>query len=114
MLATQGELIRSRCSTESEIMGSVSKKTATKPPIRRPMCDDDILRILADHQGHSIPEIVAHFHVTQTAIRYRLNRLMHKQSVIRKRPNKQTRGPGRGRPKHLYFITSQAANQGTP
>jgi len=113
MLATQGELTRSRCSTKSEIMGSISKKTATKPPVRQPMCDDDILRILADHQGHSIPEIVAHFHVTQTAIRGRLNRLMHKQTVTRKCTNEQTQWRGRGRPKHLYFIADRATDQGT-
>ncbi|MEI8373062.1 MAG: DeoR family transcriptional regulator [Planctomycetota bacterium] len=92
-------------------MERVSEKTAIKPPIRQPMCDDDILRLLADHQGHTIPEMAAHFRVTQTTIRSRLNRLMLKQSVTRKCTNEQTRG--RGRPKHLYFITSQSADQGT-
>jgi len=65
------------------------------------MCDDDILRLLADHSGHSLSEMAAHFHVTLTAIRNRLLRLMESQSVTRQR-NDQRR---RGRPQYVYFIT---------
>ena len=87
-------------------MGSVSKKTATKPlPDRQPMCNDDILRLLADLRGHSIAEMATQFHVTQTAIRKRLLRLMLSQSVTRKCDDTMRRG----RPKYLYFITSQGA-----
>ena len=87
-------------------MGSVSKKTATKPlPDRQPMCNDDILRLLADLRGHSIAEMATQFHVTQTAIRKRLLRLMQLQSVTRRRNDEQRRG----RPQDLYFITSQGA-----
>jgi len=87
-------------------MARVSKKTATKPlPDRQPMCNDDILRLLADQRGHSIAEMASHFHVTQTAIRNRLVRLMQSQSVTRRRNDEQRRG----RPQDLYFITSQGA-----
>ncbi|MGA2259481.1 MAG: MarR family transcriptional regulator, partial [Thermoguttaceae bacterium] len=87
-------------------MARVSKKTATKPlPDRQPMCNDDILRLLADQRGHSIAEMATQFHVTQTAIRKRLLRLMQLQSVTRRRNDEQRRG----RPQDLYFITSQGA-----
>ncbi len=85
-------------------MGSVSTKTVTKPLTdRQPMCNDDILRLLADQRGRSVSEMAAHFHVTQTAIRNRLLRLTAAQSVIRKREAGQC---GRGRPKYLYYLTS--------
>lgn len=41
-------------------------------PKRRPMCDRDILRLLADQGPRSVAEMVVHFHVTETAIRLRL------------------------------------------
>jgi len=57
-------------------MGSASKKTATQPLTdRQPMCDDDILRLLADQRGRSVSEMVTHFRVAHTAIRKRLLRL---------------------------------------
>ncbi len=87
-------------------MGSVSGKIATGPQTdRQPMCDHDLLRLLLDQQGHSISEMVAHFLVTATAIRQRLIRLTGKQLVTRKRDDEQQQG----RPKHLYYITSQGA-----
>lgn len=86
-------------------MGIAFNKTAAKPPTdRQPMCDNDILRLLADHCGHTIGAMVAHFHVTQTAIRARLLRLMLSQSVTRQRDDATRR---RGRPRYLYFITSR-------
>ena len=72
---------------------------------RQRMCDDDLLRLLAEQGGRSIADIAAHFHVTPTAIRQRLVRLMRSQSVTRRRADDATRR--RGRPRHLYCITSQ-------
>ena len=85
-------------------MGKVSKKTVTKPLTdRQPMCDNDILRLLADQRGRAVSEMVAHFHVTATAIRQRLLRLTRSQLVTRKRNDERRRG----RPTYLYYITSQ-------
>ncbi|MGA2254239.1 MAG: MarR family transcriptional regulator [Thermoguttaceae bacterium] len=69
------------------------------------MCNEDILRLLMDHRGHTVSEMASHFHVTQTAIRNRLLRLTLAQSVTRRRNDEQRRG----RPQDLYFITSQGA-----
>ena len=84
-------------------MESVSKMTATKPPADRQfMCDDDLLRWLADEGGRTVAEMAAHFRVTETAIRTRLVRLTWSQSVTRKgRKTKE-----RGRPQYLYYIAS--------
>lgn len=68
---------------------------------RQPMCNDDILRLLAERGGLSVSEMVAHFHVTQTAIRNRLMRLTAAQAVIRKRGDGAKQ---RGRPKYLYYL----------
>jgi len=67
------------------------------------MCNDDILRLLADQPGRTVAEMANHFHVTQTAIRSRLIRLTVAQSVTRRRKDTKQRG----RPLHLYYITSQ-------
>ena len=67
------------------------------------MCDNDLLRLLSEHGGHSISEMAAHFHVSQTAIRNRLIRLTHAGSVTRKCKGERSRG----RPRHLYYITSR-------
>ena len=98
-------------------MGSVSKTTETKPLTdRQPMCNNDLLRLLADQRGRSVAEMATHFHVTQTAIRKRLLRLTLVQSVTRQRDDANRRG----RPPDLYFITNQgkarlagADNEGT-
>jgi len=98
-------------------MESVSKMTATEPPTdRQPMCNDDILRLLADQRGHTVAEMAAYFRVTETAIRKRLLRLTLVQSITRNRDDANRRG----RPPDLYFITSQgtaslagADNEGT-
>lgn len=92
-------------------MGSEAKKTETNPPVdRQPMCDKDILRLLADQTGRSIAGLAAHFHVTQTAIRDRLVRLTMLQSVIRKRDGERRRG----RPRYLYYITSRGTEALAP
>jgi len=86
-------------------MGSVSKKTANDPLTdRQPMRDIDLLRLLADQRGHTTSEMTSHFHVTQTAIRQRLIRVMWKQLVIRQRADAAGK---RGRPQYLYFISSK-------
>ena len=68
---------------------------------RQPMCDNDILRLLADHSGHTLSGMAGHFHVTLTAIRNRLLRLMRLQSVTRQRNDARRRG----RPQFVYYIT---------
>ena len=73
---------------------------------RQPMCDNDLLRLLADNGGHTVYEMAAHFHVTQTAIRNRLTRLICAQAVTRKRKGERKRG----RPQHLYCAVSQATD----
>ncbi len=89
-------------------MGSVSKKTATKPPTgRQRMRDNDVLRLLEDQRGRTIAEVAAHFRVTETAIRNQLIRLTAAQSVTRQRSDASKGKPGR--PKYLYYITSQVA-----
>jgi predicted ArsR family transcriptional regulator len=86
-------------------MGSLINKTTTKPLTdRQPMCNNDVLRLLADQRGRSISEMAAHFHVTLTAIRNRLIRLTAVQSVTRQRADVTGK---RGRPKYLYFITQR-------
>jgi predicted ArsR family transcriptional regulator len=65
------------------------------------MCDNDILRLLADHSGHSLSGMARHFQVTLTAIRNRLLRLMQLQSVSRQRDDERRRG----RPQYVYYIT---------
>ena len=82
-------------------------KTRTKPPPdRQPMCDNDILRLLADQRGRSVSEMAAHFRVTLTAIRNRLLRLTLLQSVTRQRDNATRK---RGRPRSLYSLTERGA-----
>ena len=71
------------------------------------MCDNDILRLLADQKGRSLSEMATHFHVTETAIRQRLNRLAGTQLVTRKRDDTKRRG----RPQYLYYITTGTANE---
>ena len=91
-------------STKGEIMGDEFKKPAAKPMTDRQfMCDNDILRLLADQQGRSLLGMAVHFQVTQTAIRDRLVRLTTLQSVTRKRDDERRRG----RPRYLYYITSR-------
>ena len=86
-------------------MGSVFKMTATKPLTdRQRMSDNDILRLLADQRGRTVAEMADHFGVARKAIYDRLIRLTAAQSVIRKRDDADR---GQGRPKYLYYITSQ-------
>lgn len=99
-------------------MGSVSRKTATKPLAdRQPMCNDDVLRLLADQRGRSVSEMANHFGVTRTVIYDRVSRLMYVQAVTRQRDDVTRK---RGKPQYLYYITSQgtarlavAAEKGT-
>ena len=70
---------------------------------RKPMCDDDILGLLADQRGHSVAEMAAHFHVTKTAIRNRVIRLMRAQSVARKCEGERRRS----RPEYTYYLAGR-------
>ncbi len=92
-------------------MGSVPKKAVSKPPAdRQPMCDNDILRLLADQTGRSIAGMATHFWVTATAIRDRLVRLTTLQMVTRRHDGEQQRG----RPRYLYYITGRGAAELAP
>lgn len=73
---------------------------------RKPMCDNDILHLLADQRGRGVSEMAAHFHVTQTAIRGRLLRLTLSQSITRQQDGGQH---GRGRPRYLYFLAKSTS-----
>jgi predicted ArsR family transcriptional regulator len=87
---------------DGSIVGSMYTTTVTSPPAnRQPMCDDDLLRLLADQRPRSVAEMAAHFHVTWTAIRCRLVRLMKTHAVVREPVPSQGR---HGRPKYLYYL----------
>ena len=93
-------------------MESVSQNSPGRPPAdRQPMCDNDILRLLADQRGRAVAEIATHFGVTQTAIRNRLLRLELRERIERQQEEFAGHGaaPKRGRPHYLYFITSRGA-----
>ena len=72
-------------------------------PDRQPMCNDDILRLLAERGGRSVTKMASHFRVTQTAIVNRLRRLTAAESVTRKYDDQRRRG----RPKYLYYLASR-------
>ncbi len=85
-------------------MGSVSKKTATKPPTgRQRMRDNDVLRLLVDHRGRSVLSLVDQFGVPTATIRLSLHRLTLAKAVIRERDDM----PRRGKACYLYYITRQ-------
>ena len=65
------------------------------------MCDADLLRFLAEQPGRTVAQMAAHFQVTKTAIRNRLVRLLHAQSVMRKCEGERRRS----RPEHTYYVT---------
>lgn len=68
------------------------------------MCDDDILRLLADERPRCVAEMAAHFQVTWTAIRNRLDRLMNAGAIVREPVPSQGK---HGRPKYLYSLCSR-------
>ena len=86
------------------MIDEISNPVMGLPASRQPMCNNDVLRFLADGQGRSVAEMVTHFGVTQTAIRARLRTLTAAQSVARQRRDEAN--PKRGRPQYLYYITS--------
>ena len=69
------------------------------------MCDKDLLRLLADQRGRTVTEMASPFSSYPNSDPPRLHRLMAEQAVTRKRSD-DARGK-RGRPKYLYYITSQ-------
>ena len=67
------------------------------------MRGNDLLRLLAEHSGHTAPDITAHFQITRSAIHGRLRRLMRAELVMRK-----CEGEGElGRPAYVYYLTSR-------
>ena len=67
---------------------------------RYPMCDEDILDLLADQPGRSVAQMAAHFHVSKTAICKRLVRLELAESVTRRCEAKRRRS----RPEYSYYL----------
>ena len=84
-------------------MESVQESATELPTDRQPMSDDDILRLLADQRG-APGRMAIHFCVSQKVIYDRLIRLTLEQSVTRRRDDSTRK---QGRPRYLYFITSQ-------
>jgi hypothetical protein len=76
---------------------------------RKPMCDDDLLRLLADQRGRTVSQMATHFQVTLTAIRNRLIRLQDRERVVRRREETShpSATPQRGRPRYLYYIATR-------
>ena len=65
-------------------MGSISKKTVTKPLTARQRTNDNsILRLLADRRARSARTMAEHFSVSETTIRKWLLRLTMAQAVSR-------------------------------
>jgi hypothetical protein len=89
---------------KGKIMGTIVKKTEPEPPVdRQPMCDNDVLRLLADQRGRTVAAMATHFRVSKTAIRARLVRLMRGHRVFRKCEG----APRRSRPEYTYYITKR-------
>jgi DeoR family transcriptional regulator, suf operon transcriptional repressor len=68
--------------------------------------DDGLIALLRDRGALGISELTAAMHVTATAVRQRLNRLMNKGLVQR-----ETAKPPRGRPSHCYSLTEKGRRQ---
>ncbi len=85
-------------------MGSMAEKTEPESATdRQPMCDNDVLHLLADQRGRTVAEMAAHFRVSKTAIRGRLMRLMRGHCVNRECEG----GPRQSRPEYTYYITKK-------
>jgi len=68
--------------------------------------DDGLIALLRDRGALGISDLTAAMHVTATAVRQRLNRLMNKGLVQR-----ETTEPPRGRPSHCYSLTEKGRRQ---
>src|ERR1700689_618212 len=64
--------------------------------------DDGLIALLRDPGALRISDLPAAMHVTATAVRQRLNRLMNTGLVQR-----ETTKPPRGRPSHCYSLTEK-------
>lgn len=86
----------------------LSKVAANKPQAEKAeatahvrQVDHAVLELLRDNRGSSVPELVELLGVTATAVRQRLDRLIHQKLVQRLK-----QGEGRGRPSYRYELTS--------
>jgi predicted ArsR family transcriptional regulator len=68
--------------------------------------DDGLIALLRERGSLGISDLIAAMHVTATAVRQRLNRLMHQGLVQR-----QTTKHSRGRPSHCYSLTEKGRRQ---
>ncbi|MDA7977177.1 MAG: MarR family transcriptional regulator [Pirellulales bacterium] len=68
--------------------------------------DESVLAILRRHGLLTVAGLAEAMHVTATAVRQRLSRLMA-QGLVQRDVQRQT-SPGRGRPTHAYSLTSKA------
>ncbi len=62
--------------------------------------EQDVIQLLLEHGPCSIAQLESHLHVTATAVRQRLTRLMAAGLIDR-----QSESEGRGRPNHRYEVT---------
>jgi DeoR family transcriptional regulator, suf operon transcriptional repressor len=68
--------------------------------------DHGLIELLRERGALGIAELTAAMHVTATAVRQRLSRLMNQGLVER-----QTSKPPRGRPSHCYSLTEKGRRQ---
>jgi len=79
-------------------MTTVQETIMTKPALSQP--DADVVQLLLEHDECSVVQLEEYLHVTATAVRQRLTRLMAAGLVDR-----TTESGGRGRPVHQYRLT---------
>jgi DeoR family transcriptional regulator, suf operon transcriptional repressor len=70
--------------------------------------DDGVIELLRNRGALGISELTSTMHVTATAVRQRLTRLMNQGLVQR-----ETSKPPRGRPSHRYSLTEKGRRQTT-
>jgi len=68
--------------------------------------DTAVAELLREHGEMTIASLAEQLHVTATAVRQRLTRLMAAELVTRK-----AEGEGRGRPSHRYSLTSKGRRE---
>jgi predicted ArsR family transcriptional regulator len=65
------------------------------------MTDQDLIERLEVAPAEKVGELAGHFVVSQTAIRFRLKRLIKRGCVVRE----AMKVPARGRPAYIYRLT---------
>jgi DeoR family suf operon transcriptional repressor len=73
--------------------------------------DESLVELLRGSAGLAVPELTEALGVTATAVRQRLRRLMEAGVVVRQ-PAAATGPAARGRPSHVYLLSSRGARIG--